>query len=119
MMAGILEALTDVVDELRALGLSADADPRSLNIPGVWVTLTRYAADRLTRDAATVEVALTAIVPDAGSPRTLEALDVLVDAVGQAFPGLDWEPRAVLLPSQAPTPLPALTTTLTLEWRRA
>lgn len=117
-MAGILDALTDVTDALRGRGLNADSDPRNLNIPGVWVTLDHYAGDRLTPDAATVTVALTVIVPDAGTPATLAQLDELVDVIGVEFPGLGWEPRAVILPSQSPQPLPALTTTLTLDWRR-
>lgn len=118
MPGPILESLEHATARLTARGLNATSDPRNLNLPAVWVTLEGLHLDRLSGDAGAVDVALYAIVPDTGTPGTLTQLDTLVETIDLEFPARDWEPRAVALPSMSATPLPALYTTITLDWRR-
>lgn len=119
MPGPILETLTHTVDRLTAAGIEATVDPRDLNLPAVWVTIDRLDLNRLSGDAATVTIGLTAIAPDSGNPTALTDLDDLVAAVDAEFAGRSWDPRAVMLPSQSTTPLPALYTTITLEWSKS
>lgn len=115
-MAALAEALGHAVDTLTAAGVAASTDPRDLNLPAVWVTISELPPRRLSGTAGEVRVGLTAIVADAGFPGTLDELDALVDAVEAVFPTAGWDPQAVVLPSMGKTPMPALATTIILDW---
>ncbi len=115
-MAGhIADAVDEVLGRLAAAGVSATPDPRDLNLPAVWVTVDGVSTRLLAAGVALVDLTLVAIVPDTGIPGTLDDLDDLVVAVEAAFPALEWETRAVALPSMGKTPLPALSTTIQLR----
>ena len=116
MPGPISETLTHVVDQLTAGGITATTDPRDLNLTGVWVTLTRIASARFAGGIVTLDVGLTAIAADSGAAGTLSDLDELVLALDAIYPHQTWEPRSVVVASQSPTHLPALHTTITLEW---
>lgn len=117
-MGAITESLTYVQGILTGHDVPAAIDPRDLNLPAVWVTIDGYDTDRLNQAAGTISVTLFAIATDSGTPTSLEQLDTLVDGVTTALGGANWESRAVLLVSQGPTPLPALSTTISLDWSK-
>lgn len=111
----LTEALAHVRDDLIAAGLNAAIDPRDLRLPGVWVTVDRYKANRLSGTAAGIRVKLLLIAPDQG--HAIEDLDQLVATVSTGYP-IEFEAAVVALPNHAPDPLPALVGTFDISATR-
>jgi len=105
-----------VADRLRAAGLTAEHDPRDLNLPGAWVTPGELTLNRLAKDAGEIDVIVALIAPDAGGSSTLTILDDLLSKAIEADIGISSvEPGTVQLENHAPGGLPALITTVSIE----
>src|SRR5690606_22838998 len=102
-------ATAHVVDELRALGVPATADPQTIVVPGAWVAVRRV-VPRITIDGS-AEVQLVAYLL-AGDYDVSVALDRLAELLEQAAPlaspGEPIEALTLALPNYAQNGLPAL-----------
>lgn len=114
-MAWVREALEDVAERLNAVDIPAAVDPRSLTVPGAWVTAGPIAYDRLSNDVRGLDVDVYLFTRDTGTPDALDWLADMIDAAADVFPIGDVTPQNVSLPNQAGDPLPAFVFRLTLE----
>lgn len=115
-MAGYGTATQELADKLSATGLDATADPRSLNLPGVWIQPTGFDHDRLSVGAYTATWTLHAVVPDNGPIESLDALTELDALLRDALPALGAASIVgVQLPNHSAEPLPALQYTIDME----
>lgn len=108
----IIEATAAITDRLTAAGIEAADDARSLNLPGVLVSLQAIEAETLKRThTVSLEVAL---IAPGGLPAmdTLEVLGELHDHAESALEDIASlgrvEAQALILPNHSPDPLPAL-----------
>lgn len=104
------ELLDDLAGDMRGVGLRAEVDPKRLNPPCVWVSLTNFQVARLDGTAeATVQ--LTFVSPDHGTTSALDELTTMVSAAADVVDLIEpIETIAISLPNQGNTPLPALRT---------
>lgn len=106
---------TELVALLQQCGIPAVTDPRNVIVPGAFVAVRRITGDRLSRGPYTVEWSVTLIAGGGGTPAALKTLGDLAALLEESFPGLVLEAAAISLPNVSPDPMPALSTTITIE----
>ena len=112
-MADIGALTREVVDLLAAAGITATADPRDLNPPGVLVGPPSFEPHaRLAGITATYT--LWAVVPNAGRLAALDALGPLIDQVSGAIRVDTAIPNDLLMPDGG-DPLPGYQLTATVR----
>lgn len=112
----IADACEFVAARLRTAGVSAEHDPRDLNLPAAWVTPGELTLNRLNPSAGSAEVIIALVVPDVGGKDALTMLDGLLTKAIAADVGITAvEPGTVQLENHAPGGLPALIATVTID----
>lgn len=115
MPAGYGTATAELVAMIEAAGLNATADPRDLELPGVWVSPALIDYDRLDGDVYAGSWELYLIAPDNGPTVSLDILSDLATVVRRVLPFGEARSVSVQLSNHSPDPLPALQVTIELE----
>ncbi|MFT3876195.1 MAG: hypothetical protein QM708_07225 [Propioniciclava sp.] len=109
------EAVSWVVAQLAAAGISAAADPADLNTPGVWVLPDTSTASTLDDQLHEVTILLYLIVGSLPATDALAALDGLLAGVRAAIRVRSVQAVTVALPNHNPAGLPAYRATINLD----
>lgn len=112
-MATPSERLAPLVDALTAAGATATADPSKLRIPGVLVQVQAFDVDTLGGDPALI-LRVLCIAGDHDTPRTLDRLGELFEAVTDVLTPDDRATAVTVQLDTHPAPLPALQLAYTL-----
>lgn len=101
-MTAIYDALTSLTEEIRARGIAATMDPRSLRLPGALVDLDAIGPDNALCGDVTANARVTLVVGDHGHPRAIARLTEMFMKITDLTTGA--EPAAFTLPDQGTVP---------------
>lgn len=107
------DALTEFVALLVEGGVNAVEDPRDLNLPGVWVTISEIDFDALSGEQYSLAFDCYLITLDTGTGPALNKLgSMLGDLQSAVHQNVSAQPITVTMPNQSADPLPALLVTI-------
>lgn len=116
MTTKIGAALVEFVELLTAANVNAVADPRDLELPGIWVTINQVDFAALSGERYEMAFDCYLIAMDNGVPASLDQLSDQLTALTAAVNGnVSAQPITVTMPNHSADPLPALLVTITTE----
>lgn len=113
-VAGLADAVAQVVAELKAAGVNASQEASDLDLPGVVVYPDLVSYERLDATTYRLDVGLLFVAGQLRAPDALDLLDGLIDAVAAVLPLNELRAVMVRLGSQSADDLPAFQTTVSL-----